>query len=70
MQKILSVSLIFLGIVFSADAQRYFTKNGSISFDATASGSPENITADNRTVQCVIDGASGNIQFLFNKKGC
>lgn len=62
MKKYLSFFLL-LGVLSSASAQRYFTKNGSISFDATASGSPENITADNRTVTCVIDGSNGNIQF-------
>lgn len=55
--------LPLMAITAAASAQKYFTKNGTISFDATASGSPENITADNRTVTCVIDGATGGIQF-------
>ncbi len=62
MKKCISLVLL-LALVGSTSAQRYFTKNGTISFDATASGSPENITADNRTVTCVIDGATGGIQF-------
>ncbi|MBM3431408.1 MAG: YceI family protein [Bacteroidetes bacterium] len=57
-----------LAITATASAQKYFTKNGTISFDATASGSPENITADNRTVTCVVDGSNGNIQFKSTMK--
>jgi polyisoprenoid-binding protein YceI len=68
MNKFITLSLLLIGICSSAFAQKYFTKNGSISFDATAPGSPENITADNRTVQCVIDGATGNMQFKASMK--
>jgi polyisoprenoid-binding protein YceI len=63
MNKFITLSLLLIGISSSAAAQKYFTKNGSISFDATAPGSPENITADNRTVTCVVDGASDSIIF-------
>ena len=68
MNKFITISLLLLGISTSVGAQKYFTKSGSISFDATAPGSPENITADNRTVQCVIDGATGNLQFKASMK--
>jgi polyisoprenoid-binding protein YceI len=63
MKKIIALSLVLAGLTQTAEAQKFFTKNGTISFDATASGSPENITAYNRTVTCVIDAASGGIQF-------
>lgn len=67
MNKFLLLALLF-GSVAPVFAQKYFTKNGTIGFDATAAGSPENITADNRTVTCVIDAASGNIQFKASMK--
>jgi len=63
MKKTLFLSFVLVALCQYVSAQKYFTKNGSISFDATSPGSPENITADNRTVTCVIDAANGNIQF-------
>lgn len=57
------LSLFLIALSQLASAQKFFTKNGTISFDATASGSPEDIKADNRTVTCVIDAANGAIQF-------
>lgn len=55
--------MVLIGLSHLASAQKYFTKNGTISFDATSPGSPENITADNRTIQCVVDAAKGEIAF-------
>lgn len=63
MKRTLLFSFILVALSQFVSAQKYFTKNGSISFDATSPGSPENIKADNRTVTCVIDAASGAIQF-------
>jgi polyisoprenoid-binding protein YceI len=50
-------------------AQKFFTKTGKINFDATAASSPEKIEAINRTVTCVIDTKTGNIQFAVLMKG-
>ena len=63
MKKTLFLSFVLIALSQLVSAQKYFTKNGSISFDATSPGSPENITADNRTVRCIIDVASDSINF-------
>ena len=49
--------------------QKYFTKSGNINFDATSSSSPEKIEGVNRTVTCVLDTKTGNIQFAALMKG-
>ncbi len=63
MKKLFLFAVLTTGLVSFASAQKYFTKSGTISFDATAAGSPEDIKADNRIVICVIDAATGAIQF-------
>lgn len=46
-----------------ASAQKYFTKSGRIDFSATAPSSPEKIEAVHKTVTCVLDVATGQLQF-------
>ena len=53
----------------SSYGQKYFTKNGKINFDATSASSPEKIEGVNRTVTCVVDTKTGNIQFAVLMKG-
>jgi hypothetical protein len=60
---------IVLGVSFQVNAQRYFTKNGKINFDATTKGSPESIAAVNRTVTCVLDTKTAALQFAVLIKG-
>ncbi|HEY1061360.1 MAG TPA: YceI family protein [Daejeonella sp.] len=69
MKKILLVAIVlFLGA--SANAQdKYFTKNGTITFDATTSTSPEKVAAVNKSVTCVLDSKTGNTQFSVLMKG-
>lgn len=50
-------------------AQKYFTKSGTIGFDATSSSSPEKIEGKNRSATCVVDTKSGAIQFAVLMKG-
>ncbi|MEI2740368.1 MAG: YceI family protein [Chitinophagaceae bacterium] len=50
-------------------AQKYYTKNAQISFDATSSSSPEKIEGINRSATCVVDIKSGNMQFAALMKG-
>jgi polyisoprenoid-binding protein YceI len=50
-------------------AQRYYTKSGTIKFDATSPSSPEKIEGVNRTATCVIDVQAGAIQFAVLMKG-
>ena len=62
------VFLVFASDVLHAQ-DKFFTKNGKIHFDATAAASPERIEAVNRTVTCVMDSKTGNIQFSLLMKG-
>jgi polyisoprenoid-binding protein YceI len=52
-----------------AFSQKYFTKNGKINFDATATSSPEKIEGVNRSVTCVVDTKTGNLQFAVLMRG-
>ena len=66
----LSILLVAaLSIVSVSNAQKFFTKTGKISFDATAPKSPENITGVNKTSICVIDTKTADIQFSVLMKG-
>jgi hypothetical protein len=58
-----------LSIVTVSNAQKFFTKTGKISFDATAPKSPENIDGVNKNSICVIDTKTGDIQFSVLMKG-
>lgn len=68
MKKIKFLLIIIL-IAHVSFGQKYFTKNGKINFDATSPSSPEKIEAVNRTVTCVVDTKTGNIQFAALMKG-
>ncbi len=48
---------------------KFFTKTGKVYFDATAPKSPEKITAVNKSVTCVLDTKTGNMQFSLLMKG-
>ncbi len=63
MKKVL-IFLFSLLVLKSVSAQdKFFTKAGKIVFDATTPKSPENIDGVNKTVTCVLDTKTGNIQF-------
>lgn len=68
MKKLMGI-IVATVFVTGVSAQKYYTKNGSINFDVTAASSPEKIEAVNRTVMCVIDTKTGNIQFAVLMKG-
>ena len=63
---LMTISILAIG---SLSAQKYFTKTGTIEFDATTSSSPEKIEGTNRSATCVIDIKSGAIQFAVLMKG-
>ncbi len=58
--------LVLVGISSPATAQRYFTKGGTIYFNA--SGPAEAIEATNKTVTCVMDVQTGAVQFAVMMK--
>ena len=55
-----ATTVVFVATSFG---QKYFTKSGKINFDVTAASSPEKIEAINRSVICVVDTKTGNMQF-------
>lgn len=65
--------LIFLSVLLATatvEAQdKFFTKAGRIHFDATTAKSPENIDAIHKSVICVLDTKTGNLQFSVLMKG-
>ena len=69
MKVILSLAIILSVFVTSANAQKYFTKTGKISFDATSASSPEKVNGVNKTVTCVLDTKTGAMQFAALMKG-
>ena len=69
MKRFTLLTFLFFGMVFAGQAQKFFTKGGRIDFDATSASSPEKIQAVNRTVTCVLDAATGNLQFAVLVKG-
>jgi hypothetical protein len=67
MKKHLALAIATL-ITLSLSAQdKYFTKSGKIIFSSKAS--LENIEAHNKSVTCVLDTKTGNLQFAVLMKG-
>jgi hypothetical protein len=60
MRKLLVFSMLF-SAVFSLQAQKYFTKTGNVSFNASSPLEP--IEGTTRTASSVIDVATGNMEF-------
>lgn len=64
-------TVLMLGLVFAVSGvfaqDKFFTKTGKISFYSKAT--LENIEAHNRSVTCVLDSKTGNIQFSALVKG-
>lgn len=62
MKKFLLFALFLAAGTIQAQ-NRFFTKNGKVSFDATAPSSPEKIQATNDKATSVIDVTTGAIEF-------
>lgn len=69
MKNYLLLATAVLLFNLSTSAQKYFTKTGKISFDATTSSSPEKIEGVNKTSTCVLDVKTGAMQFAVLMKG-
>ena len=66
--KNLSIAFVLVIVGLSGIAQdRFYTKNGKVSFYSKAP--LENIIAQNRSVVCVLDSKTGNVQFAVQIKG-
>ena len=69
MKKILFASVLFLSALALQAQDKYFTKSGKINFGATSPSAPEKIEGVNKSVTCVEDIKTGNIQFAALMKG-
>lgn len=69
MRNLFLLACVTIFLKMPVSGQKYFTKNGKINFDATATSSPEKIEGINRSVTCVIDTKTGNVQFAVLMKG-
>ncbi len=60
---------LFLMITVSLSAQRYFTREGKVIFDATVPASPEKIAAEAKAGVLVVDLATGAAEMAVLLKG-
>lgn len=68
MKKLLLLaSIFFTGLTITA--QTFYTKNGTLNFNATSAASPEKIDASHRQAVCVIDTKTGAMQLSVLMKG-
>ena len=65
-QFVITVAILFAASAMMAQ-DKYFTKNGRIIFSSKTS--MENIEANNKSVTCVLDIKTGNLQFAVLMKG-
>jgi polyisoprenoid-binding protein YceI len=69
MKKVMIFFAAFMVLSHAASAQKFFTRDGKVKFDATAASSPEKIDALSNSATCVLDAATGNIQWAVLVKG-
>jgi len=63
MKKLLLTASLLMAGTGALFAQKYMTRTAKISFNATASGSPEKIEAVNNEVANILDAATGDMVF-------
>src|SRR5690349_23750589 len=59
--------ILFVGSTFVHAQDKFFTKSGQVTFSSKTS--LENIEAHNKSVTCVLDVKTGNLQFAVLMKG-
>jgi YceI-like domain len=69
MKKQILGLVAFLALTSTLSAQNYFTRDGKVKFDATAANSPETIEALTKSASCVVDIATGKMQWAVLIKG-
>jgi polyisoprenoid-binding protein YceI len=69
MQKLMIFLAAFFVFTTTASAQKFFTRDGKVNFDATAASSPEKINALSNSVTAVLDASNGNFQWAVLIKG-
>lgn len=61
MKKLFFLALLVMGTAMTAQAQKYFTREGKITF--TSEAPVERIEATNQSATAVLDAASGRLEF-------
>ncbi len=69
MMKKLCTLLIVLSIQFINAQDKYFTKTGTVNFEASANAAFEEVKAANKTVTAILNTANGEIASLVLVKG-
>lgn len=59
----------FTAATTAQNSPKFFTRDGKVKFDATATSSPEKIDALSNSATCVLDAANGNFQWAVLVKG-
>jgi len=67
MKKVIFVLALSMGITSLLNAQKYFTKEGKIHFFSATT--VENIEATSNTATCVLDAATGDVEWSVLVKG-
>ncbi|GAB4492422.1 MAG: hypothetical protein OHK0019_14300 [Saprospiraceae bacterium] len=69
--KLFLIIAFVLAVVFAVpvQSQKLFTRDGVVSFDATAANSPETIKAVNKSGTCVWDKSTGAVEMAVLVKG-
>lgn len=63
MKKLLLLLFAAVSIAATASAQNYFTRDGKVKFDASTNTSLETVEALSNTASCVVDAASGKMEW-------
>ncbi|MES1225495.1 MAG: YceI family protein, partial [Bacteroidota bacterium] len=63
------VPVILIAVTIGHTQDKFFTKTGKIFFKCTKPSSPEKIEGTNKSITCVLDTKTGNIQFAVLMKG-
>ena len=66
-KRIILLAVLLTGTLMMKAQDKYFTRNGTITFYSKAP--LENIEAQNKSVTCVLDTKTGNLQFALMMKG-
>lgn len=69
MKKHILILLAICTATATISAQNFFTRDGKVKFDATSATSPEKIEALSKTGSCVVDAATGKMQWAVLVKG-
>lgn len=68
-KHLIITTVLAVSCTVSGHAQKFFTRDAKVAFDATASGSPEAIKGVSKSGTCVFDQGSGAVEMAVLIKG-